>query len=306
MPTTDVTENATETDADDGGIGPRARSRRNPWSSSSRPPRPRPSPVCSAPATSSSPRSVTSATCPAGRDEVPAAYKGESWSRLGVDVDNGFKPLYVVSSDKKSQVAKLKQLVKQASEVYLASDEDREGESIAWHLLEVLAPAGAGQADGLPRDHQAGHRARGPGVARPRPATRRRPGGPADPRPALRLRGVAGALEEDHAAALGRAGPERGDPDGGRAGALADGLPLGELVGDRGDLPLRRARCQRASPVPSPPRWSRSTGRTLASGRDFDSTGHLSASEPVVVLDEAEARSLADRAGRGALHGSRR
>jgi DNA topoisomerase-1 len=77
---------------------------------------------------------------PRRADEVPAAYKGEAWSRLGVDVDNGFKPLYVVSSDKKSQVAKLKQLVKQASEVYLASDEDREGESIAWHLLEVLAP----------------------------------------------------------------------------------------------------------------------------------------------------------------------
>src|SRR6202042_580883 len=72
----------------------------------------------------------------------PAAYKGEAWSRLGVDVDNGFKPLYVVSTEKKSQVAKLKQLVKQASEVYLASDEDREGESIAWHLLEVLAPTG--------------------------------------------------------------------------------------------------------------------------------------------------------------------
>ena len=77
---------------------------------------------------------------PRRADEVPAAYKGEAWSRLGVDVDNGFKPLYVISSEKKSQVAKLKQLVKQASEVYLASDEDREGESIAWHLLEVLAP----------------------------------------------------------------------------------------------------------------------------------------------------------------------
>ncbi len=77
---------------------------------------------------------------PRRADEVPSAYKGEPWSRLGVDVDNGFKPLYVVSSEKKSQVAKLKQLVKQASEVYLASDEDREGESIAWHLMEVLAP----------------------------------------------------------------------------------------------------------------------------------------------------------------------
>ncbi|MGH9206068.1 MAG: type I DNA topoisomerase, partial [Acidimicrobiales bacterium] len=77
---------------------------------------------------------------PRGAADVPAAYKGESWARLGVDVDNGFKPLYVVSSEKKSQVTKLKGLLKQASEVYLATDEDREGESIAWHLMEVLSP----------------------------------------------------------------------------------------------------------------------------------------------------------------------
>ncbi len=77
---------------------------------------------------------------PRGADEVPAAYKGESWARLGVDVDNGFKPLYVVSSPKKSVVANLKKLLKSADELYLATDEDREGESIAWHLSEVLSP----------------------------------------------------------------------------------------------------------------------------------------------------------------------
>jgi DNA topoisomerase-1 len=77
---------------------------------------------------------------PRGADEVPAAYKGEGWARLGVDVDNGFKPLYVVSPDKKSVVANLKRLLKDADELYLATDEDREGESIAWHLSEVLSP----------------------------------------------------------------------------------------------------------------------------------------------------------------------
>jgi len=77
---------------------------------------------------------------PRRADEVPAAYKGESWARLGVDVDNGFKPLYVVASEKKSVVARLKALLKDASELYLATDEDREGESIAWHLSEVLSP----------------------------------------------------------------------------------------------------------------------------------------------------------------------
>jgi DNA topoisomerase I len=77
---------------------------------------------------------------PRGADEIPAAYKGEEWSRLGVDVDNGFKPLYVVAPEKKSVVANLKRLLKQADELYLATDEDREGESIAWHLFEVLSP----------------------------------------------------------------------------------------------------------------------------------------------------------------------
>ena len=77
---------------------------------------------------------------PSGAAEIPAAYKGERWARLGVDVDNDFKPLYVVPRQKKDQVRKLKGLLKDASELYLATDEDREGESIAWHLLEVLAP----------------------------------------------------------------------------------------------------------------------------------------------------------------------
>src|ERR1700682_1021914 len=77
---------------------------------------------------------------PRNAADVPAAYKGEAWARLGVDVDNDFKPLYVVSREKKDQVRKLKDLLKDASELYLATDEDREGESIAWHLLEVLNP----------------------------------------------------------------------------------------------------------------------------------------------------------------------
>jgi DNA topoisomerase-1 len=77
---------------------------------------------------------------PRSAADVPAAFKQEPWARLGVDVDNDFKPLYVVSREKKEQVAKLRRLVGAASEVYLATDEDREGESIAWHLVEVLSP----------------------------------------------------------------------------------------------------------------------------------------------------------------------
>ncbi|MDT4911248.1 MAG: topoisomerase [Pseudonocardiales bacterium] len=71
---------------------------------------------------------------------VPAKYKGVPWANLGVDVDNGFETLYVVSADRKDQVNKLKALVKDADELYLATDEDREGEAIAWHLVETLNP----------------------------------------------------------------------------------------------------------------------------------------------------------------------
>ena len=77
---------------------------------------------------------------PRSAAEVPAQYKGEAWARLGIDVDNSFKPLYVVPREKKEQVAKLRRLVQDASEGYLATDEDREGEAIAWHLREVLNP----------------------------------------------------------------------------------------------------------------------------------------------------------------------
>ncbi len=77
---------------------------------------------------------------PRNAAEVPKAYKSEPWARIGIDVDNGFKPLYVVSSDKKDQIKKLKAALAQVDELYLATDEDREGEAIAWHLLEVLNP----------------------------------------------------------------------------------------------------------------------------------------------------------------------
>ncbi len=72
--------------------------------------------------------------------EIPAKYRGEPWARLGVNVDDNFEPLYVVHSDKRQQVAKLKSLLKDADELLLATDEDREGEAIAWHLLEELKP----------------------------------------------------------------------------------------------------------------------------------------------------------------------
>ncbi|MGD0705885.1 MAG: type I DNA topoisomerase [Trebonia sp.] len=77
---------------------------------------------------------------PAQAAEIPEKYRSQPWARLGVDVDNDFQALYVVPGDKKAQVSKLKSLLKDADELFLATDEDREGEAIAWHLLEELKP----------------------------------------------------------------------------------------------------------------------------------------------------------------------
>jgi DNA topoisomerase I len=72
--------------------------------------------------------------------EIPVKYRKEPWARLGVDVDHDFEALYVVHADKKPRVTKLRQLLTGADELLLATDEDREGEAIAWHLLEELKP----------------------------------------------------------------------------------------------------------------------------------------------------------------------
>src|SRR3954467_5614697 len=77
---------------------------------------------------------------PQSAADIPAKLKGEPWARLGVDVENDFEPVYVVARDKKSHMTKLKGLLKDADELYLATDEDREGEAIAWHLLDELKP----------------------------------------------------------------------------------------------------------------------------------------------------------------------
>src|SRR5258706_2629674 len=77
---------------------------------------------------------------PESAEEIPEAYKSKDWARLGVNVEADFEPLYVVSSKKRQVVKKLRDALKDADELILATDEDREGESIGWHLVQVLKP----------------------------------------------------------------------------------------------------------------------------------------------------------------------
>jgi DNA topoisomerase-1 len=77
---------------------------------------------------------------PRSASEIPAKVKGEKWAQLGVNTQADFEPLYVIPSDKKKVVKALKDALKDADELVLATDEDREGESISWHLLQVLNP----------------------------------------------------------------------------------------------------------------------------------------------------------------------
>jgi DNA topoisomerase-1 len=232
---------------------------------------------------------------PRRADEVPAAYKGESWSRLGVDVDNGFKPLYVVSTEKKSQVAKLKQLVKQASEVYLASDEDREGESIAWHLLEVLAPR-------VPVKRMVFHEITRPAIERAvnewRDLDRRLVDAQEARRILDRLYGyeVSPVLWKKIMPRL----------SAGRVQSVATRMVVER---ERARMAFRSAGWWgidatfttqgSATPLPegTPRSFSASLaamdGVNLASGRDFDESGTLTSPGSVVVLAEDEARVLA-------------
>lgn len=77
---------------------------------------------------------------PSSADEIPPEYKGQSWSQLGVNIEKDFEPIYVIPKGKTKIVSTLKKAIKEADELILATDEDREGESISWHLMELLKP----------------------------------------------------------------------------------------------------------------------------------------------------------------------
>ena len=170
---------------------------------------------------------------PRAAADVPAKYKSEPWARLGVNVDADFEPLYIISPEKKSTVTELKGLLKDVDELYLATDGDREGEAIAWHLLETLKPR-------IPVKRMVFHEITEPAILRgrrepPRPGHRpgRRAGDPPHPGPAVRLRGQPGAVEEGRAQAVGGPGPVGGHPHHRAARTRPHGVPQRRLLGRR-------------------------------------------------------------------------
>ena len=136
---------------------------------------------------------------PASAAEIPPSLKKEPWSRLGIDIDDDFRPLYVVPKNKRDHMRKLKGLVKDAPIVYLATDEDREGESISWHLVEELKPKGEIKRLVFHEITKEAILQVARGAARHQRGPGRGAGNPAPGRPALRLHGVAAAVEEDPA-----------------------------------------------------------------------------------------------------------
>ena len=226
---------------------------------------------------------------PSGAEEVPAAYKQEKWARLGVDVDNDFKPLYVVPSGKKQQVTKLKKLIKQADELLLATDEDREGESIAWHLIEVLSPH-------IPVRRLVFHEITPHAVTHaleaPRDIDRRLVDAQEGRRILDRLYGyeVSPVLWKKVLPGL----------SAGRVQSVATRLIVER---ERARMAFRSAAywdltahllVEGGDPNEFDATLTAVGGKKVATGRDFDDKGRLSGKD-VVVLDETAARGLADR-----------
>jgi DNA topoisomerase-1 len=234
---------------------------------------------------------------PESARDIPSEVKKEPWARLGIDVAHDFKPLYIVPPDKQEQVSKLKRLLKGADRLYLATDEDREGESISWHLREVLRPT-------IPTHrlvfHEITREAIGHALAHPRDIDERLVRAQETRRVLDRLYGyeVSPVLWRKIAPAL----------SAGRVQSVAVRLIVNR---ERERLKFRQAAwwdLEGQFAAQDPARAGEAfeatlialDGKRLVSGKDFDdATGALAADKadrpPLVHLDEAGAQALVQR-----------
>jgi DNA topoisomerase I len=238
---------------------------------------------------------------PRAAADVPAKYKSEPWARLGVNVDADFEPLYIISPDKKSTVAELKDLLKNVDELYLATDGDREGEAIAWHLLETLKPR-------IPVKRMVFHEITEPAIRAAAEDPRDLDNDLVDAQETRRILDrlygyeVSPVLWKKVAPKL----------SAGRVQSVATRIIVQR---ERERMAFRSAGYwdvtveldasvsnpegadERSTEAFQPPTFSAKLnsvdGRRVASGRDFDSLGALKKPDEVLVLDEASAGALA-------------
>ncbi|AHC27650.1 MULTISPECIES: type I DNA topoisomerase [Mycobacteriaceae] len=230
---------------------------------------------------------------PRAAADVPAKYKSEPWARLGVNVDADFEPLYIVSPDKKATVTELKELLKDVDELYLATDGDREGEAIAWHLLETLKPR-------VPVKRMVFHEITEPAI---RAAAENPRDLDIDLVDAQETRRILDRLYgyEVSPVLWKKVAPKL---SAGRVQSVATRIIVQR---ERERMAFRSAGYWDVSaeldasvsdPDASPPRFTARLntvdGRRVAAGRDFDSLGAVKRPDEVLVLDEAGATSLAN------------
>ena len=235
---------------------------------------------------------------PRAAADVPAKYKSEPWARLGVNVDADFEPLYIISPDKKGTVSELKSLLKNADELYLATDGDREGEAIAWHLLETLKPR-------IPVKRMVFHEITEPAIRAAAQHPRALDNDLVDAQETRRILDrlygyeVSPVLWKKVAPKL----------SAGRVQSVATRIIVQR---ERQRMAFRSASywdvtaqldASVSNPSAQPPTFSARLatvdGRRVATGRDFDSLGRLKNVDEVLVLDAASAGALA-RGLRGA------
>ncbi len=229
---------------------------------------------------------------PRAAADVPAKYKSEPWARLGVNVDADFEPLYIISPEKKSTVSELKGLLKDVDELYLATDGDREGEAIAWHLLETLKP-------NIPVKRMVFHEITEPAI---RAAAEHPRDLDIDLVDAQETRRILDRLYgyEVSPVLWKKVAPKL---SAGRVQSVATRIIVQR---ERDRMAFRSAAywdivaqldASASDPAAQPPvftaRLTSVDGLRVATGRDFDSLGQLRKADEVVVLDEASATELA-------------
>ena len=218
---------------------------------------------------------------PHNAGDVPEKYRGTSWAKTGVDVDNEYAPMYVVATTKKPLVRELKQALSGADELLLATDEDREGEAIAWHLVQVLQPK-------VPYKRMVFHEITKDAIQQAAQTTRELNTDLVD---AQETRRIVDRLfgYEISPVLWRRVAPKL---SAGRVQSVALRLIVER---ERERIAFRSASyCDiRGSFTPGPftARLAKVDDQRIASGKDFDDNGRLTATD-VLLLDEASAQSL--------------